>query len=424
MKVILRNTLVVTIGAIVGFALSEFLARAFLEPPQGYFLYSREKNTAHASLQGMASDPRLLVHVAPNAPGHDKRGFRNLTSIESADIVAIGDSQTWGINVSRSEAWPSVLAKLGNLNVYSMSLGGWGPLQYEILAEDAIALNPKAILVGMYLGNDIFDSCNHVYGTGAYLKYRQTGESHAAALTDLLARLEVTNGHARIDEAHRQLAAMGRGAKMWQGIARRSLVVQILMTRGLLPTVPSVDELYQMADTAWAHEHPQAAAVYHAGNHSTILTFGYRGVAVDLENACIRDGVRITKEVLNSLELLKIRTGTRVGIVFIPTKERVYAGVDVSLQARLNPAFEALVRNESAIKEQLIDQCRTLSLICIDATTRMIEAVKQGAILYRPDSDGHPLAEGYRQIALAARQALEQMRLVKPDHHAKIADGA
>src|SRR5262249_50916074 len=154
-------------GAICGVVLVEGIARLTLDPPQGYALYSKERNEAHTSLTRLVSDPRLGHHLEPDAPGHDARGFRNEASAAITDVVAIGDSQTWGVNVRREESWPAVLGKISHLSVYSMALGGWGPLQYEVLAKDAVAFRPRALIVGIYLGNDIFDGCNQVYGTDA-----------------------------------------------------------------------------------------------------------------------------------------------------------------------------------------------------------------------------------------------------------------
>jgi lysophospholipase L1-like esterase len=390
-------------------AIGEGLARIFLDPPHGYALYSKERNEAHSSLLKMTADTRLLHQVLPNSPGHDERGFRNEISRETAEIVAIGDSQTWGVNVHRDETWPSILEQIGKVSVYSMSLGGWGPLQYELLARDALALKPKAILVGMYFGNDIFDSCNHVYGTDAYPEYRRFDVEYVSALSDIHARLKVTEDQARVDHARQRLAEMGGVAKLWQGLARRSLIVQVLMTKGLLPAIPSVDELYETADVAWAQEHPEFASVYKGSNASTVLTFGYRGVAVDLENACIRDGVRITREVVVSLRALGARSGTQVGIVFIPTKEFVYATADQAIGKSKNGMFADLVKNEQSIKNELLDQCNSLGIVCIDASLWMVEAARKGIVLYRSDSDGHPIAGGYRQIALAGQQALKAM---------------
>ena len=407
------NATLLMVSVTCGFLIAEAVARVFIEPPRGHAIANKEQTEAHSSLLKIISDPKLLHRVAPNSPGHDVRGFRNAASPEAADVVAIGDSQTWGINVRQEETWPSVLSRIGKVSVYSMSLGGWGPLQYEVIAADALLLKPRAVLVGIYFGNDIFDSCNHAYGTDAYPQYRHVEAGHAAALADLHARLKVTVDQTSVDRALQRLTEMGGMARLWQRLARHSLIVQVLMTHGLLPAIPSVDELYEMADTVWAGEHPTVASVHRWSNGSTVMTYGYRGIAVDLANACIRDGVRITREVLDALKRLDDRTTTQIGIVFIPTKESVYATADRSLRAHMPKEFEDLVRNETTIKEELLDHCKRTHMVCIDAAVRLVEAAQKGMALYKADSDGHPIAEGYRQIAYAGQEALEAMRAFK-----------
>lgn len=55
----------------------------------------------------------LLQHrIPPGSGGHDEWGFRNKSVPRSVDIVAIGDSQTYGISAKRTQAWPAVLGKM------------------------------------------------------------------------------------------------------------------------------------------------------------------------------------------------------------------------------------------------------------------------------------------------------------------------
>lgn len=49
----------------------------------------------------VVEDEELRIRIQPNAPGHDAWGFRNEVVPERVDIVAIGDSQTWGMNAER-----------------------------------------------------------------------------------------------------------------------------------------------------------------------------------------------------------------------------------------------------------------------------------------------------------------------------------
>jgi len=96
------------------------------------------------------SDPELGVRVAPNSPGHDANGYRNAVARTQADIVALGDSQTWGVNAQAMDAWPQQLEKITNRLVYNMSVGGYGPVQYSQLIPRALNFSPKVVVVGLY----------------------------------------------------------------------------------------------------------------------------------------------------------------------------------------------------------------------------------------------------------------------------------
>ena len=49
-------------------------------------------------------------------------------------------------------------------------------------------------------------------------------------------------------------------------------------------------------------------------------------------------------------------------------------------------------------------------MVCINAAVHLVETTPKGMVLYKADSDGHPIAEGYRQIAYAGQEALAAMR--------------
>src|SRR5262249_21309281 len=108
-----------TVGAIL---LAEFGLRFTVNP--GDFL--------HATL---IDDPVLGHRIQPLTTGHDGLGYRNIVVPERADIVAIGDSQTYGVGAPRDSSWPYQLSQLLGENVYNMAVGGYGPLQYLYLTQ-------------------------------------------------------------------------------------------------------------------------------------------------------------------------------------------------------------------------------------------------------------------------------------------------
>ena len=97
----------------------------------------------------------------PNVSEIDENGFRN-KKLTSVDIVALGDSHTYGYNVSSDNSWPKLLGRKLKKNVYNFGVGGYGILQYQYLLSKSIELNPKVILLGLYLTNDLNDVCTLV----------------------------------------------------------------------------------------------------------------------------------------------------------------------------------------------------------------------------------------------------------------------
>ena len=113
-------------------------------------------------------DDRLRLRPNPALPDHDASGYRNPVVPERSDIVVMGDSQTYGSEVSRKNAWPTLLGKDLGVSSYNMAFAGWGPAQYYLIADEALALNPRLLVVGLYAGNDFADAYNIVYHREAF----------------------------------------------------------------------------------------------------------------------------------------------------------------------------------------------------------------------------------------------------------------
>jgi len=127
--------------------------------------------------ENVIHDPALLYRMSPGGE-IDGNGFRNPRVLPDYDIVAIGDSQTYGNGVLSQEAWPSQLSAISGLKVYNMGMGGYGPVQYRYLLDRALSFGPKFIIWGLYLGNDIFEAYSLPYEedtTGYWKNLKDTG---------------------------------------------------------------------------------------------------------------------------------------------------------------------------------------------------------------------------------------------------------
>ncbi len=152
-----RYSLIV-FGLLIGLFLLEGLLRLYFALP--YRKLIGPEDASHVD------DARLGVRGNPAYPGNDARGWRNAVALDHAAIVALGDSTTYGYNASRDDAWPQRLGAIVYQSVYQMAIGGYGPGEYLLLFEEAIALKPKVIVATYHLGNDLWDAYSLAYRIG------------------------------------------------------------------------------------------------------------------------------------------------------------------------------------------------------------------------------------------------------------------
>jgi lysophospholipase L1-like esterase len=91
----------------------------------------------------------------------DAHGFNNADPWPAkADIVAVGDSLTFGYGVAPDEAWPTLIAReLPDGRVINLGLIGAGPQQHLRVYETfGVPLEPKILLIGFFLANDFWDA--------------------------------------------------------------------------------------------------------------------------------------------------------------------------------------------------------------------------------------------------------------------------
>ena len=112
----------------------------------------------------------------------DLRLARHGVFLTFAFAVAIGDSQTYGDEVAREQAWPQRLAALSGRSVYNLALGGYGPVEYDRLLPEALELSPRVVLVGLYAGNDFADAYLDAYPRALATELRSHDEALLARL--------------------------------------------------------------------------------------------------------------------------------------------------------------------------------------------------------------------------------------------------
>ena len=151
------------------FAVTEGMLRLFsgwlpVEVQQIISANPRNYGVAHPYIGHLQTPNNALVLSGKDyrAVHHtDGYGFRNSWPWpKAAQIVALGDSVTFGQGVEDEQAWPAIVARsFPASRVINLGLIGGGPQQYLRIYETfGQQLHPKVVLVGFFMGNDFWDA--------------------------------------------------------------------------------------------------------------------------------------------------------------------------------------------------------------------------------------------------------------------------
>ena len=119
----------------------------------------------------------------------DRMGFRNpIEWPEPVDIVAVGDSLTFGLGVEDADAWPAIVARMSGTAVVNLGLVGASPEQYlRVFETYGAQARPKLVIVGLYAQNDfwdagMFEEWLHIQVPDNYMVWRNFGRPARATL--------------------------------------------------------------------------------------------------------------------------------------------------------------------------------------------------------------------------------------------------
>jgi acetyltransferase AlgX (SGNH hydrolase-like protein) len=277
----------------------------------------------------------------------DSRGFRNADPWPArADVVAVGDSLTFGFGVPDGHSWVDLAARtLPGAAVVNLALPGFGPLQQLRVYETfGAALRPKIVLVGFFPANDFWD-------TAKFLTWLGLGE--------------------------------GGNYLLW-----RDFGVNSMGSRSVIEKVLRASYLQSLL---WAALNP--------GNEE----FGRDGIVLETPKGRLRllpstlrklrerasPGRPEFEEAFAALRELDDRVragGGRMVVVVLPSKEYVY------LPLAGGSADDPLKHVHRALEQ--------LNLSYLDVAPRFRERAAAGELLFF-EIDGHPNEQGYAVIAEA-----------------------
>jgi hypothetical protein len=380
LKKIFAHSVIIIVSTLTGLLLCEVLARFVLNPAD------------YLSVSLIRHD-RLGSVVAPQAAGFDEWGYRNRAVPVNVDIVAIGDSHTYGNTAKMDESWPYVVGRLTGKSVYNMGLGGYGPNQYSYLLNSrALGLNPGIVLCGLYMGDDFENAFTMTYGLDYWSFLRQLS----------IEGIDADIWREPDDVKHLKYV------RTW--LSRNSLIYQIVFHG---PLMGRIKGYLQVLDVSRGNDQRTTSLIVEDENiHEVFRPMGI-AARLDLGKMEIREGIRIAQKLLLDMNEECRKNGSRFVVVVIPTKEMVFADyLERNPSIRLNEAVQMLLTNERKARQGLFEYFRAANIHYVDALPAMKRAV--GRELYaRSDRDMHPGRNGYQVIAESVVESLTQSDLLE-----------
>lgn len=371
----IQASLIVSLSVAIGLALCEAGSRLVLNP-------------ADYLSTSIVKDDVLGIAVSPNSSGFDNWGFRNEAVPATADVVAIGDSHTFGNTAAMSDAWPSVVARETQLKVYNLGLGGYGPNQYYyLLKTKGLQLHPSWVMCGLYMGDDFENAFSITYGLDYWSTLRKEHWMNVNA--DIWGK----------DEA----LVWGASVRNW--LSEHSMVYRVVVHG---PVMARIKESIRFQHAS-KNEDP----------YTTILTVGDKNIReafrplgieerLDQNRDQVKEGMRITFHLVKEMDQICKREGCRFLAVVIPTKETVFSDyLENNEKLHLHDSIDRLIESERLARQALFEFLEEESISYLDTLPALKRSV--GNQLYAQTTrDMHPGRNGYRVIGEAVASYLKQ----------------
>ena len=342
----------------------------------------------------VVADDRLGWRGNPEYRGHDAAGFRNRNRSRprAAEVVALGDSQTYGFKVARERAWPQQLGSLSDRATYNMAFPGWGPVHALLALDEALALRPRTLIEAVYTGNDLVDAFSLTYGRAAADSLRTSDRS----VLDAIAAAEQDAPWAR----NADIESVRPGGD-WAPASSAALAGRGLRLFGLWHAVGRALE----PDDTDATVGEQVA--FAAGGLRTKFLPRRRLAALDRSDVRAAEGLRLVREVLARMEDRAAATGARLVVLLIPTKELAFADAVARAGNLRDPVYDRLIAQESEILREVREELVARGVPVIEAAEALRAVIAEGQNPYFETENGHPNTVGQRAIAELVRARIE-----------------
>lgn len=350
-----RKAVLIVCSIFVSLALVEVGLRVL----SAFLIYSPKNSQVY--------DEKLGRRIDTSLPGIDENGFRNPSVPERADIVAIGDSHTYGVNVKSENAWPAQLARMSGMSVYNLGVGGYGPLQYFYLMDKALEFKPEQIILGLYPANDLNDVCKLIDESAYWKDWAETRGYDVG----------ICEGSSSL---------LGRVNRTLSGLHVYWMVAS---------AVKRLNESVNFGDALEVTD----------GENKTIMkyaTVSSHMKKMDVSREKISLGLAVTEDLIREMKSKADSNGVEFGVVLIPSKEIAFYDYLKAKGYKIPDDYEKLVVNEEKLTGEFARFFAGLGINYADAQPYVVNELGKSITAYSATDDGHPLEAGYEAYARAA----------------------
>lgn len=420
---------------ILSHRLDERFTDLYFRPPS-----EMDKISPGRRIAPMIKDPILSHKPNPEYEDHDENGWRNEKLLKKADIVVLGDSQSYGVNAKREEAWPQQLGQKANQSVYQMAYGAYGPAHYLVMLDEALKLQPKKVLIGIYLGNDVLDTYMYVYNSKpefqrkpfvaidnlvskdkktlallekaekidpVFMRHSNLScERHIKDINPILQTVENILEAPPLRSVNRSLSKQKTEFQVW---LNRKISVKAEKWYLLEAIIKAVNRQAVLADQKKRQSQTEFKATWPApicheiriGELETILTPAYRLVSLESTDPRVVEGERLTFKIIELISGKLKKENVDHSFVIIPTKERVFESTVKNKLPRDDKSkyLYSLWSQEKKYTQRLTDFLKKKNIHHIDVSSPLIKSLESGKNPYSNNTDGHPRNFGYGIIA-------------------------
>lgn len=365
---------------------------------------------------------KILGHRPnPNFFEHDSNGFRNNVALLSSKIVAIGDSQTYGTGVKPHQAWPQQLSKLSGQSVYNMAFGGYGSVEGLILLQTkAIQLNPTLVVFAMYDGNDLVDAYDAVYNLNLLNSLKSTDPLTKKTIATLQQQdpliPKIKNLTAQMrgdtsDQKKKELTAPVRKKTMYFRIKQLKLSQLFFCLERTLQEIFVNAREYRWEKLAQSDSHDSDIfEIFQTKDFKTIFTPAYRGIALNLADPRVEEGLRITLDTFREMKKTASDHSIDFLVLMLPLKERVF--YTLYPENGLNPsqAMQRIICQQDEIRKRTVNYLQQHEISYIDTLPILKSCFDRHQQPFFVDADGHLNPVGQKAVAEAVHEYIQNQK--------------